>query len=426
MSSPTFKKTVLPNGLRIITVPQPANLAVTVLVLVETGSQYETRETSGLSHFLEHMCFKGTKKRPTVLEITSEFDTMGGSHNAFTSYEYTGYYAKAEAHNFDKVLDIVSDVYLNPTFDVKEIDKERGVIIQEINMIEDNPQRSIADVFIELLYGDQPAGWNTAGTKDNIKKLTREDFINYRAKHYLADSTIVVVAGSFDEEETIKKIELAFKDIPKGDKGLLFEAKELQTEPKIMIRHKESDQLHAILGFRAFDISDERRYVLQVLSTILGGGMSSRLFQSIREELGAAYYIHSGADFYTDHGYMAISAGLDKDKLYEAIEAMLVELKRITEELVPESELEKVKSHIAGSVVLGLETSDSLASFYGDQEVLEKSIITPEEFLKKINAVTAAEVRDVARSIIKNDGLNLAVIGHIKDESKLHELLKIA
>ena len=420
-----FKKITLDNGLRIITAPQPGNLAVTVLVLVEAGSQYETKDTNGLSHFLEHMCFKGTKKRPTALQISSELDEMGGSHSAFTGHEYTGYYVKAESKNLDKIMDIISDMYLNPLFDAKEIDREKGVIIEEINMNEDDPQRDIWDVFTKLLYGDQPSGWNIAGPRENIRKLTREDFISYRDKHYLADSTIVVVAGSFDEKEVVGKVSAAFKDIPKNEKGGRPRTLEAQKKPEVSIKHKASDQIHTILGFRTFDIFDKRRYALEVMSAVLGAGMSSRLFHKVRERLGAAYYVRAGNDFYTDHGYFAIAAGLNKEKLEAALTAMLDELGRIKEELVPASELNKVKNHIAGNLVLGLETSNAVASFYGDQEVLEKKIVTPHELLKRINAVTAEDVRNVARAIIKNEGMNLATIGPVEDKGKLETILKI-
>src|SRR3989344_4926240 len=207
-----FKKITLDNGLRIITAPQPGNLAVTLLVLVEAGSKYESKENRGVSHFLEHMCFKGTTKRPRAIHIAEELDSIGASYNAFTGMEYTGYYAKAEARNFDKILDLISDLYLNPTFDVAEIDKERGVIIEEINMYEDDAPNKVHEIFMELLYGDQPAGWDIAGTKESVAKLTQKDFIEYRKAHYLASATTVVVAGTFNEEETINKIKETFKD----------------------------------------------------------------------------------------------------------------------------------------------------------------------------------------------------------------------
>src|SRR3989344_2401449 len=238
----TFKKTILYNGLRIITAPEPDNPAATILVLVEAGSEYETKEINGLSHFLEHLCFKGTKKRPKAIDISGELDGIGAFYNAFTSQEVTGYFAKAEAKHFDKILDVVSDIYLNSVFDSAEIDKERGVIIEEINMYEDLPMAKVHYLFSELLYGDQPAGWDIVGEKEIIRTLTREDFIAYRKKHYLAGKTIVVVAGNINEDEAIAKVKSIFTDIPTGAEVKKAKPKETQEKPELLVKYKKSDQ----------------------------------------------------------------------------------------------------------------------------------------------------------------------------------------
>src|SRR3989344_3446299 len=290
----TFKKTVLDNGLRVITAPQPDNPAVTILVLVEAGSEYETKEINGLSHFLEHLCFKGTEKRPKAIDIAGELDGIGAFYNAFTSQEFTGYFAKAEAKHLGKILDVVSDIYLNSVFDSKEIDKERGVIIEEINMYEDLPMARVHYLFLELLYGDQPAGWNIVGEKENIRALNREDFISYREKHYLAGRTIVVVAGDIKEDEVIAKIENIFRGSPTGRELKKSKPDERQEKPELLVKYKESDQTHLILGVRGCDVFDKRRFAAEIIADILGGGMSSRLFQKIREEMGAAYYVNAG------------------------------------------------------------------------------------------------------------------------------------
>lgn len=418
-----FRKTVLDNGLRIITAPQPGNLAVTLLVLVEAGSKYESEANRGVSHFLEHMCFKGTAKRPKTIQIAEELDSIGASYNAFTGMEYTGYYAKAEARNFDKILDLISDLYLNPTFPAGEIDKERGVIIEEINMYEDDPPSKVHEVFMELLYPNQPAGWDIAGPKENILKLTQKDFIDYRNAHYLAGATAVVVAGTFDEEAVINKITETFRSISRGEKGGKVKTLESQTEPQLALKYKESDQTHIVLGVRAYDIKHEDRFALEILSHVLGGGMSSRLFDKLRHDLGAAYYVSSGADLYTDHGYMAVSAGIDKNKIKEVIEAILGEFKNLKTTPVTEAELTKVKNHLSGSIILGLETSNRLASFYGNQEIVERHIMTPEEIIKKLNEVSPEDVMRVAKDIFKNEKLNLAVLGPLKDEAPLRDLL---
>lgn len=413
-----FNKTTLKNGLRIITIPKKDSLATTVLILVEAGSEYENKKNNGVSHFLEHMCFKGTKNRPRAIDISSELDALGAESNAFTSFECTGYYAKVQPKHFDKILDIVSDMYLNQTLDLKEIDKERGVIIEEINMYEDMPTRRISSIFLELLYGNQPAGKNILGTKETIKKMTRNDIIDYRAQHYLANATTVIVSGVFDEKSIIKKIENAFSKIPIGKKGIRAKIEINQKKPGILIKNKKLDQAHLILGARTFDIFDKRMYPSMVLSNIIGGGMSSRLFQKIREEMGAAYYIRSGMNFFIDHGYFKISAGVDIKKIELVIRAIIEELQKIIETLVNDKELQRAKDHLTGQLFISLETSDELAEFYGEQEIITKKIITPEELAKKIQVVSAKEIMAVAKDIFKKNKLNLAIIGPIENEKK--------
>ncbi len=233
-----FNKKTLKNGLRVITIPKKDSLATTVLVLVEAGSKYETKKINGLSHFLEHMCFKGTAKRPTALDIAGELDGIGAEYNAFTSQEWTGYYAKAQSEHTDRVLDIISDMYLNPTFDPKEIEKEKGVVIEELNMYEDTPQRKVQDLFLELLYGDQPAGWDVGGKKEIIQTLKKEDFLKYRGEHYVAKATVIVVSGAVNEKTLLPKIEKAFSNITVADKSGKIKTTEKQSKPEILIRHK--------------------------------------------------------------------------------------------------------------------------------------------------------------------------------------------
>ncbi len=420
-----YKKIVLDNGLRIIIVPKPDSLTTTILILVEAGSKYETKEINGISHFLEHMCFKGTKKRPQPIDIASELDAIGANYNAFTSMEYTGYFAKAQPNHFDITLDVVSDIYMNQIFNHQEIDKERGVIIEEINMYEDLPMRRVQELFTTLLYGDQPAGWNIAGRKEVIKKITRDDFINYHNKHYLAKSSLVVVAGKFNENEIAEKIKLAFSSIKAGEKTQKIKTIEHQDKPEFLLKHKKTDQTHLILGVRAFDVFDERRYALEVLSDILGGGMSSRLFQKIRGEMGAAYYVHADADLFTDHGYLSASAGIDHNKINQVIEVILEEFKKLTEQPIQKKELQRAKDHLIGNLIINLETSDQLASFYSSQEIITKKIITPEELIKKIKEVRAEEIIDVAKDIFKNNKLNLAVIGPFENKEELEKILEI-
>ncbi len=418
-------KLVVDNGLRILTVPMAGSLTATVLILVEAGSEYETKEINGVSHFLEHMCFKGTKKRPKTIDITGELDGIGATYNAFTSGEATGYYAKVEARHLDKILDIVSDIYLNPVFDSKEIDKERGVIIEEINLYEDMPMRRVQEIFTDLLYGDQPAGWDVGGRKEIIRKLQREDFLKYRRERYIAPHTLVVVTGKFNESEVISKVKELFAKIEPGKKPLKPKTIEEQSSPKIKIKHKESDQTHLILGVRAFSIFDERRYTLDILSDILGGGMSSRLFQKVREEMGAAYYVNAVADLSSDHGYLAASAGVAHDKLIPVVEVIIEEFKKLKEEPVGQEELQRAKDHLTGNLMVGLETSDDLSRFYGIQEIITGNTLTPKELEKKIRDVKGSEVQALAKEIFRDASLNLAIIGPVKEREALQKALKL-
>lgn len=419
-------KTTLANGLRILTIPRKDDLATTFLVLVEAGSKYETKEISGLSHFLEHMCFKGTEKRPKAIDIAGELDGLGAECNAFTAQEYTGYFAKVEAHKIDQALDIVSDLYLNPVFDVAEIEKEKGVVIEELNMYEDLPMRKVNDLFMELLYGDQPAGWDIGGTKEVVRSLTKEQIIRYRGAHYVPHATVVVVAGAFDEAAIIQKIEAAFGNIPTGAKSGKVAVTEAQTAPQVYMKKKPIDQAHVMLGCRAFSAFDERRFALEVLSDILGGGMSSRLFQKIREEMGAAYSVRANTDLFTDHGFLAVNAGIDQTKLMPVVKAILAEMARLKNERVPAAELTRAKNHLVGRILLGLEASDELASFYGVQEITGEPLMSPQELTARLEAVTADDVQNVARALFTNDRLNVAVIGPIDEEVELRATLRFA
>jgi predicted Zn-dependent peptidase len=364
------------------------------------------------------MCFKGTSRRPSQLAISTELDNLGAEYNAFTGREYTGYYAKAQNENFDQILDIVADMYLNPLFDPKEIDKERGPIIEEINMYEDLPMQKVGELFFSLVYGDQPAGWSIAGTKENILKLQREDFINYRKAHYLAQSTLIVVAGGFSKKGIEEKIKNAFKILKKDKKSPKLPVVEKQNKARLLSFYKETDQTHLILGFRAFDVHDERRYALSILADILGGGISSWLFQKIRSELGAAYYINASTDFYTDHGLFLISAGVSNDKVEEAVKIALDECGKLKNKTLDRAELKKAKEHLIGHLFLSLESSDELAFFYGGQEIFGNSLKKPQVIAQKVQAVTSQEINKVAKFVFQNNRLNLAFIGPLSQDKK--------
>ena len=418
-----YTKKKLSNGMRIITIPMKENPTTTIYVLVETGSKYENKENSGISHFLEHVCFNGTSKRPSAFAITQELDGIGAQYNAFTDHEYTGYYAKSDYKNFDTILDVVSDLYLNPIFPEKEIEKEKGVIIEEINMYNDLPQRIVGEEFMKLLYGDTPAGRSIAGTKENIQKMKRTDFIDYRSKHYVASATTVIVAGKINEKEVIKKITTAFKDIGKWKKDEKEKVVEHQKTPQIVVHYKDTDQTHIVLGVRSFNTYNKYNPIIRVMDSVLSGGLSSRLFQKMRDEMGICYYVGSGNDTYTDHGFLSVAAGVDSKRVNEAIITIISEFNKLKTVLVKQDELNKVKQYLIGNLNLSLESSDSQAGFLGGQEVLRKDLKTPEDVIKEIKAVTADEIKFVAERIFKNEGLNLAMVGKFKDDKEFKNVL---
>lgn len=415
----TFK-----NGLRVVTVPMKDNPTVTVLVLVGTGSDYETKEINGISHFLEHMCFKGTEKRPTAQVISHELDSLGCQYNAFTSHEMTGYYTKGDAKNFKQMFDVVSDIYLNSTFPEPEIEKEKGVIVEEINMYEDMPASHVQELFDRVLYGDQGAGWGITGPKENIYKMVRNNFVNYKNTHYVAENTLIVVAGNIKSDEVYKEANKYFKDIKTTSKIKKLKTKDIQSSPNVLIKHKETDQTHFVLGVRTFSMFDKRNMIISLLSGVLGAGMSSRLFSKLREEMGVAYYVRAYNDTSLDHGVFQISAGVNNARTEEVIKEILKECNLLINKKVNDEELNKVKSFLIGNMKLSLEATDDIANFYGGQELMKNEIKTLDEKIKEIKKVTASDIQKMAKTIFKTKNLNLAMVGPLKDEAKLKEILK--
>jgi len=419
-----FSKKVLRNGLRVITVPMKDNPTVTVLALVEAGSKYEEKRVNGISHFLEHMCFKGTTKRPKAVDISKELDALGSQYNAFTAQEYTGYYAKSDAKHFSRIFDVVSDIYLNSTFPDAEMQKEKGVIIEEINMYEDMPQRHVQDLIMKLLYGDQPAGWNIAGEKKNILNMKRDDLVSYKKRHYLPGATVLIVAGQVTEKKVMSEVNKIFGKVLNGKKGHKIKIKEKQKKPKVLINFKKTDQTHFILGVRSLNFFNKKNPILSVLGGILGGGMSSRLFVKLREEMGVGYYVRAFNDSYTDHGFFQISAGVDNKRIKEVICAVLEECKKLKSYEVSDEELNKVKECLIGNMKLSLESTDDIANFYGGQELLKREIKGAKDKAKEIRKVSAKQIRILAKNIFKNNKLNLALIGPFKEKAKFLKILK--
>ena len=416
----TFK-----SGLRLVVVPMPATMTATVFVLVGTGSKYETKDINGISHFLEHMMFKGTSKRPDKLQIARELEGIGANFNAFTGKEYTGYYAKASASKLDKITDVVFDIFLNSRLAAEDIDIERGVIIEEINMYRDLPQRYVGELFERLLYGDQPAGWDIAGEKEVVTSLKREQFVNYFNSHYVAENTIVAVAGNVDPNEVTKTTEEYFKNIRQAGKISKLAVKESQSSPQALIHYKKTDQSHFIVGFRGYNMFDERKYPASMLALILGGGMSSRLFQEVRDKRGLAYYVNADSENQTDTGVFAASAGVNNDKATEAVKVIMDEFAKAKSKGITKEELKHAKDQIEGSLAISLENSRSVTQAYAWPVLFENKVLTPEEELDKIKKVTLSDIAEVASEIFKEEKMNFSLIGPFEDDNKFKSLLKI-
>ncbi len=421
-----YKKTTLKNGLRIIVVPQKNTQAITVLVLAATGSKYEEKEINGISHLLEHMLFKGTKKRPDKISISEPLDRVGGNYNAFTGEEYTGYFAKVDSSHFGLALDIISDIYLNSKLDPEEIKREKMVIIEEINMYHDQPAAYVQNLWNKVLYGNQPAGRDIAGTKESVLGISRQQLFSYMKNQYSASNTVVCVAGDVaNNSRTFGKIEKYFSGIGSGKNIKKVPVIEKQSKPGCLFKKKNTDQTHFCLGVRGYNLFHPQRYTQEILALILGGMMSSRLFIKIREELGLAYYIKTTISSDPDTGSLLTQAGVDNSKAEKAISGILKEYKNISQKRVPEKELRKAKDHFKGKISLALETSDAKASFYGGQEVEEKKILTPKEICAKIDKVDTGDILEVAKDIFSPQKLNLALIGPFGDKKRFEKLLKI-
>jgi predicted Zn-dependent peptidase len=423
----TFKKTILSNGLRVLTIPMPSFESATVLVMVGAGSRYETKSNNGISHFLEHMAFKGTFKRPSAIEISSLIDGMGGEFNAFTGKETTGFYIKSAADKIEISLDVLSDMIMHSKFDAKEIEKEKGVILEEINLYEDTPSRKIWDVYEKLLYKDTSMGWDITGEKDIIKKVQREDFLTYMSSLYSAQNMTVIAAGGINSVKTEELVNKYFGEINKFDTAQYGKVVENQKQPELLVKQKKTEQVNVALGVRTVNINHPDRYALEVLAAILGGGMSSRLFHEVREKRGLAYSITSSSFHYGDCGSLVSIAGVDPKRAKEAVAIMIEEYRKISDpkSQISHQEITKAKEYLKGHLVLELEDSRSVAGFYAQQELLEKQIENPGEVLKKIENVTAEDVKGVAKKYFVNKGLNLAVIGNFPSGQEFESLLKL-
>lgn len=410
------------SGLTLVTSPVKSTESVTVLILVGAGSRYETKEINGISHYLEHLFFKGAKKYKTSQEVSAAVDGLGGEMNAFTGKEYAGYYIKIAARHMEKALDILSDMLLHARFDPEEINKERGVIMEEYNMYQDTPMYQVLWDFETLIFGDQPLGWTEIGTKEFITAASQKHFQNYKKTLYTADNIVVAVAGSFDEEQ-VKRFVEQYLHVEVVHKEKEFDSYHSNgVRGYVSITNKKTEQAHVVLGVEGLDYFDDKRYTLEVMSVILGGNMSSRMFQKVRDQRGLAYYIQTSFSDYRDTGVLYTRAGVSLKDIEEVIKVVKGEYELIAGGKVTPEELTKAKEFIKGKMVLHFEDSEAVAHYYGRQQLLENRIESSREFMEKIDAVTPHDVLEISRLLFSKP-LYLSVIGPFEEKDKFASLL---
>jgi predicted Zn-dependent peptidase len=416
----------LPNGIKLLTIPMPSLESVTVTVWVGVGSRFETKEVSGISHFIEHMAFKGSKKYNSAKVVSEIIDAMGADYNAATSTEWTNFFIKSRAQNLEKIFDVLSDMILNPLLNENEIEKERGVILEEIAMQEDTPGDKIGNIFMELAFAGNPLGRDIAGTKASVKSITKKHFETFRDIHYRSGNIIITVAGGISESEVYKVAQKYFSEVERGSKEKPEAFVESQTRPKLRVEYKKSEQAHFILGFMGSERTSKKRYAENILATILGRGMSSRLFSEIREKRGLAYSVSTGVSRYVDTGIFETYAGVDVKRIDEAIKIMLEQHYGIVTGKFPiaVTELLKAKEFIKGTTALALEDTVSICNFFGQRALFMKEIETPKEIFAKIDAVTMEEVYEAAKDLFTPSKLNVAIIGPYKDEERFAKIIK--
>ena len=418
-----FERQRLENGLRVLSAPLPHAQSVACFVMLAAGSRYERAENRGVAHFAEHMFFKGTERRPSSRELTTLIDAIGGEFNAFTSKEYTGYYVRCAGAERDTAFDVLLDMLRHSKFDPEEIEREKGVILEEMNMYQDTPRDHIGTVYENLMFGDNPLGWEVLGTKETIKAATRETFTGYLDEWYTPERMVIGISGMVGDELTPMLEELLGEMSPNGNRKPAPAQLDRSPGPHVAVHHKDADQAHLILGVPSYPIEHPDRYALQMLSAVLGSGMSSRLFLEVRERRGLAYYVQGMNHSYTDAGSLLAQAGVDIKRIDEAIKVIVEQFARMADEEVGSEELEKSRSMIKGRFVLRTEGPQGLLMYGLNREVLEGETLEPEELLKKIDAVTAEDVQRVAKDLIAQDKLHLAVIGPFEDEEHFARVL---
>lgn len=418
------KKHTLGSGLRIITEKLESTKAVTILVLAGAGSRYETKDINGISHFLEHMFFKGAKKYKNTKEVSETIDSIGGDFNAFTGKEYAGYYVKVASQQIETAVDVLSDMLLHSRFDTKEINKERGVILEEYNMYQDTPMYQIGWDFERLMFGDQPLGWDQIGTPEFIKSVTKAQFQDYKKKLYTPDNVVLTLAGDIDHKRG-KELAEKYFTFGSAKKAYDFESlKSFGSNERVHLHEKKTEQAHVIVGATSHPETHDDHWAEKLLSIILGGNMSSRMFLSVREAQGLCYYIHTHSDNFVDAGIFSTGAGVKLKGIDDAITGILAEYDKIRSKKIPEEELQKAKNFMKGKMILRLEDSEQYAHLLGKYELLHNDLMSPQEIMDKLDEVTMEDIHRVAQDILKPENMKIGVIGPYDDKERFEKLLK--
>ncbi len=412
-----MQKLTLKNGLRVLFAPSEGTDTVTVLVFVRVGSRYEYKKINGASHFIEHLLFKGTKRRPTAQHISRALDAVGAEFNAYTDKFVTGYYVKVDRKSLELSLDILSDMIFSSKFDVKELNRERNVVIEEINMYRDNPMRHVEDLLEEAMFPGSTLGWNIAGTPKTMTDMPRSEILDYYHSYYQPSNMVLVVAGNIDAKAR-SVIEARFgksrSHKPSSAFAAYVDRHDARLAPTVGLQTKQTEQIQIAIGFPSFGIDDERNPALGLLSIILGGNMSSRLFVQVRERRGLAYFVRASNGPYDDVGVFGIRAGLDKKRLPLAMETIMNVLRSVVKNGVTAQELKDAKTFLHGQLSIRMEDTFNRAEWFARQEMFQSEMETPQSYMKKVDAITIADVKAAAKQVIDFSRMSLAVVGPYK------------
>lgn len=419
-----YFRRILPNGLTIIEVPSNDAESVVVDFFVKTGSRSESSKENGISHFLEHFLFKGTQKYPTSLAITELVDSIGAEMNANTGKEHTQYYIKSHSDHLELIFEILTDMIKAPMLDSGELEREKGVIVEELNMYRDMPMAEIDNILENLMWPKDPLGQNIVGSKETVTKFTVDMFKDYMQRHYQPGNMILGVSGKFNRKKLDSLIKKYWADVSRKQFHKWTKVKDVQKQSRLKVQFKDTEQAHLSMGFKGFPFGDKRNPAALILGAILGGGMSSRLFMEVRERRGLGYYVRSNSSSYQDTGVFHIGAGVQVDKIQEALTVIIGELKRIMTVPVDAKELLKAKEYLKGRTTLALEDNQARLDWCIEQQAFHKKIREPKELFARIDKVTATQVLEVAKDLFKKQHLSLAVIGPYKNDKVFSKVIK--